>query len=67
MSDEILEKTGLTNLGVEICGDDTEHYWTRKERDLLHVMVEGVPPTAPDFIEEKIIDREIIIRSPVSV
>ena len=42
MSDEILEKSGQTKLGVNICGDDTVHYWKIKERYPSHVMVEGI-------------------------
>ena len=33
-----------------------------KERDILHVMLEGVPSTALDFLWEIMINREIIIR-----
>ena len=43
MSDDILEKSGLTKLGVDICGDNTVHYRTRNESDTSHVMVEGGP------------------------
>ena len=66
MSDEILEKAGLTKLGVEICGGDTIHYWTRKERYLFHVMVEGELLTDLDFLEERMVDKEITIQSPVT-
>ena len=62
MSDEILDKAGLTKLGVEICRDNTVHYWTRKERDLSHLMAEGGLSTALAFLEERMIDRGIIIR-----
>ena len=61
MSDEILDKSGLTKLGVDIYGDDTVHDWTRKEKDLLHVMVEGGPSAALAFIEERMIYRAVII------
>ena len=33
MSDEILEKAGITKLRVGILVDNTVHYWTRNGRD----------------------------------
>ena len=62
MFDEILEKAGLKKLGFEICGDDTVHYWTRKERYISHLMVEEGPLTALAFLEERMTNRTIIIR-----
>ena len=66
ISYERLEKAGITKLGVKICGNGTVYYWTRKERDILHVMVERGPSTNLAFIEERIVDRVIIVRSPVT-
>ena len=60
-SDEILEKAGLTKIGVEIYGDNNVNYWTRKEKDLLNVMVEGGPPTTLSFLGVRIIDMMVII------
>ena len=46
--------------------DGTVHYWTRNERDPSHIMVEGGTSTALSFLDERMIDRAVIIRSPVT-
>ena len=50
MSDEILDKDGLTKLGVDICGDYTVYYLTRKEMYISNVRMEGEPPNALAFL-----------------
>ena len=66
MSDEILDNSGRTKLGIKICGDNTVNYWTRNERGISHIMVEEGLSTNLAFIEERIVDRVIIVRSPVT-
>ena len=38
----------------------------QQERGLHHVMVEGGPATARAFLQEKLVDRAILIRAPIS-
>ena len=61
MLDKILEKSGLTKPGVMIYGENTANYLTRKECNISHIIVEGGPLTDLTFLEERMIDREIII------
>jgi riboflavin biosynthesis pyrimidine reductase len=37
-----------------------------KEFDIQHVMVEGGPTTARQFLDQKMVDRAILVRAPVS-
>ena len=61
MSDEILENSGRTKLGIKICGDNTVNYWTRNERGISHIMVEEGLSTNLAFIEERMTNKAIII------
>lgn len=38
----------------------------KKEHGILHIMVEGGPATARCFLEEKMVDRAILVHAPVS-